>query len=168
MKNKDVQMAIIWDLRFPRTFNTSANWGPPVHLDGARLRQQQQRDWKSAHASNIDHCCAVSSGCLPLATCQANTHVRTLKCANTNSNPDTHSPPTTPIPLFYPLSPTPLPVPLLRRVNKKHGHLERGWLQEMKTCLIFTATNDDAALHTPCPLIGLWLSLHLEMPCHSL
>lgn len=32
----------------------------------------------------------------------------------------------------------------------------------MKTCLISTATNDDAALRTLCPLIGLCHSLHLE------
>lgn len=32
----------------------------------------------------------------------------------------------------------------------------------MKTCLISTATNDDAALHSLCPLIGLCHSLHLE------
>lgn len=32
----------------------------------------------------------------------------------------------------------------------------------MKTCLICTATNDDAALRAPCSLIGLCHSLHLE------
>lgn len=37
----------------------------------------------------------------------------------------------------------------------------RGWLEEMKTCLISTATNGDAALHPLCPLIGLCQSLHL-------
>lgn len=40
--------------------------------------------------------------------------------------------------------------------------IRRGWLQEIKTCLISAATNGDAALHTLCPLIGLCHSLHLE------
>lgn len=41
---------------------------------------------------------SVSSGCLPHATWRANTHVHTLKCANTNSNPDTTLHPLRPLP----------------------------------------------------------------------
>lgn len=38
----------------------------------------------------------------------------------------------------------------------------RGWLEEIKTCLISAATNGDAAHCTFCPLIGLCRSLRLE------
>lgn len=96
---------------------------------------------------------SVSLGCLPHTTWQANTHVHTLKCANRNSNPDA-PPPLSPLSLLLLAS-------LLRRLNESTGTW-RGWLEEMKTCLISTATNDDAVLHTLCPLIGLCRSLHLK------
>lgn len=38
----------------------------------------------------------------------------------------------------------------------------KGWLEEMKTCLISTATNDDAVLPALCPVIGLCHSLYLK------
>lgn len=78
---------------------------------------------------------------------QANTRAHTLKCTNRNSNPDPPS--------------LPLPASLPGRRNESWA-FRRGWLEEMKTCLITTATNGDAALCTLCPLIGLCHSLHLK------
>lgn len=69
-------------------------------------------------------------------------------CANRSFNPD--SPLHSSTPCFPP-----------QACKWKLG-TRRGWPEEIKTCLITTATNDVAAFHTLCPLIGLFHSLHLN------
>lgn len=71
------------------------------------------------------------------------TFPRTLTLTNRNSNPDPHPPP-------Y--------ASLLGWGNDT----QRGWLGEMKTCLISSVANGVSALCTLCPLIGLCNSLHLK------
>lgn len=85
--------------------------------------------------------------CLLHTTCkQTRTHACALKCPNRNSNRS-------------PSPPSSCPPP---RMWKWKLGIWRGWLQEIKTCLIARVTNGDTALRTVCPLIGLCHSLHLK------
>lgn len=90
---------------------------------------------------------------LYLSNMRTHTHTHREKDTNRNQNP--------------PLPPSFFSYP--HCAGKWKLGTRRGWVEEMKTCLISTATNSDAALCTPCPLIGLFSlaffffnSLHLE------